>query len=186
MAYKNRKPVNEDTFHKIFELLEQSKGCEAGSAESEGREDFEEELASLVTGGDIQPTRSYVNRRFTVYYAALQACSELGNATAAKAVIEMLEQSGQQIDASALTELVKCHIAQGHPETAVSEFDKFVESGKNPTLNLYIVSLLFSSQFAFLSYVQLLSRYELLAQTYPWVVDHILQVGISGLCSLYH
>jgi hypothetical protein len=138
MAYKNRKPVNEDTFHKIFELLEQSKGCEAGSAESEGREDFEEELASLVTGGDIQPTRSYVNRRFTVYYAALQACSELGNATAAKAVIEMLEQSGQQIDASALTELVKCHIAQGHPETAVSEFDKFVESGKNPTLNLYI------------------------------------------------
>jgi hypothetical protein len=68
----------------------------------------------------------------------------------------------------------------------VSEFDKFVESGKNPTLNLYIVSLLFSSQFAFLSYVQLLSRYELLAQKYPWVVDHILQVGISGLCSLYH
>jgi hypothetical protein len=69
------------SYLQIFELLEQSKGCEAGSAESEGREDFEEELASLVTGGDIQPTRSYVNRRFTVYYAALQACSELGNAT---------------------------------------------------------------------------------------------------------
>ncbi len=65
----------------IFELLEQSKGCEGGSAEGEARDDFEEELASLVTGGDLQPTRSYVNRRFTVYFAALRAFAELGNAT---------------------------------------------------------------------------------------------------------
>jgi hypothetical protein len=101
MAYKNRKPVNEDTVHKIFELLEQSKGCEGGSAEGEARDDFEEELASLVTGGDLQPTRSYVNRRFTVYFAALRAFAELGNATAVKSVIEMLEQAGYQVDASA-------------------------------------------------------------------------------------
>ncbi|CAM6045702.1 unnamed protein product [Sphagnum compactum] len=138
MAYKNRKPVNEDTVHKIFELLEQSKGCEGGSAEGEARDDFEEELASLVTGGDLQPTRSYVNRRFTVYFAALRAFAELGNATAVKSVIEMLEQAGYQVDASSVTELVKCHIAQGDLENAVTVFDKFVESGKNPTLNLYI------------------------------------------------
>jgi ATP/maltotriose-dependent transcriptional regulator MalT len=122
----------------IFELLEQSKGCEGGSAEGEARDDFEEELASLVTGGDLQPTRSYVNRRFTVYFAALRAFAELGNATAVKSVIEMLEQAGYQVDASSVTELVKCHIAQGDLENAVTVFDKFVESGKNPTLNLYI------------------------------------------------
>lgn len=63
----------------IFELLEQSKGCDTSTGEAEGRQEFEEELANLVTGGGLQPTRSYVNRRLNVYYSALRACGELGN-----------------------------------------------------------------------------------------------------------
>ncbi len=131
MAYKNRKPINENTVHKaalsfclsyasfwwqnikrlksllmltmifmgpiiwrrelalmnlryvlqILELLEQSKRCEGRFAEGETWDDFEEELDSLVMGIDLQPTRSYVNRHFTVYSAALRAFAELGNAT---------------------------------------------------------------------------------------------------------
>ena len=49
------------------------------AGEGEGREEFEEELANLVTGGGLQPTRSYVNRRLNVYYSALRAFGELGN-----------------------------------------------------------------------------------------------------------
>lgn len=63
----------------IFELLEQSKGCDTLAGEGEGRDEFEEELANLVTGGGLQPTRSYVNRRLNVYYSALRACGDLGN-----------------------------------------------------------------------------------------------------------
>jgi biotin operon repressor len=37
----------------------------------------------------------------------LRAFAELGNATAVKSVIEMLEQAGYQVDASSVTELVK-------------------------------------------------------------------------------
>jgi hypothetical protein len=65
----------------ILELLEQSKRCEGRFAEGETWDDFEEELDSLVMGIDLQPTRSYVNRHFTVYSAALRAFAELGNAT---------------------------------------------------------------------------------------------------------
>jgi hypothetical protein len=64
----------------IFELLEQSKRCEGGFAEGETWDDFEEELDSLVMGIDLQPTCSYVNRHFAVYFAALRAFVELGNA----------------------------------------------------------------------------------------------------------
>ncbi|CAK9861911.1 unnamed protein product [Sphagnum jensenii] len=78
MAYKNRKPINDYTVHKIFEQLEQSKRCEGGFAEGETRDDFEEELDSLVTGIDLQPTCSYFNRHFTVYFAALRAFVTVG------------------------------------------------------------------------------------------------------------
>lgn len=63
----------------IFELLEQSKGSDTLPGEGEGRDDFEEELANLVTGGGLQPTRSFVNRGLNVYQSALRACGDLGN-----------------------------------------------------------------------------------------------------------
>jgi hypothetical protein len=64
---------NRILIRQVFELLEQSKGCDTLAGENEGREEFEEELANLVTGGGLQPTRSYVNHRLNVYYSALRA-----------------------------------------------------------------------------------------------------------------
>jgi hypothetical protein len=64
----------------IFELLEQSERCEGGFAEGETRDHFEEELDSLVMGIDLQPTCSYVSHHFAVYFTALRAFVELGDA----------------------------------------------------------------------------------------------------------
>ncbi|KAG0627172.1 hypothetical protein M758_2G179600 [Ceratodon purpureus] len=137
-THKNHRPINHLTFQKIFELLEQSKGCDTMAGEGEGREEFEEELANLVTGGGLQPTRSYVNRRLNVYYSALRAFGELGNIEAVEKVMEMLKQDNHQVDATCMTELVKAYVGRGQLEKAVQAVDEYIETGKNPSLALYI------------------------------------------------
>lgn len=122
----------------IFELLEQSKGSDTLPGEGEGRDDFEEELANLVTGGGLQPTRSFVNRGLNVYQSALRACGDLGNIEAVEKIIGMMRQDNLQLDAITITELVKAYIGRGQMEKAMQVVEDYIESGKNPSLSLYI------------------------------------------------
>lgn len=137
-AHKNSRPINQTTFQKIFELLEKSKGADAVAGDGEGRDDFEEELANLVTGGGLQPTRSYVNRRLNVYYSALRACGALGNIEAVERIIEMLKNDKHQVDATCIAELVKAYIGRGQMEKAVQVMNEYIDSGKNPSLSLFV------------------------------------------------
>lgn len=137
-ARKNHRPINHLTFQKIFELLEQSKGSDTLPGEGEGRDDFEEELANLVTGGGLQPTRSFVNRGLNVYQSALRACGDLGNIEAVEKIIGMMRQDNLQLDAITITELVKAYIGRGQMEKAMQVVEDYIESGKNPSLSLYI------------------------------------------------
>ncbi|OAE32633.1 hypothetical protein AXG93_3569s1080 [Marchantia polymorpha subsp. ruderalis] len=143
-AHANKMPRSPDTVEKILEVLEQSKVPQAednmavaATGEIEPRDDVEEGFLNFLQKDDALVRRGFVNRRLTVYHAAISAFQDLGNREAVKKVLHMIEKDGHGIDAYSTVQLIKCYISEGDFQKACLEYNKFLEMGRRPTIELY-------------------------------------------------
>eukprot|EP00249_Psilotum_nudum_P019684 c27371_g1_i1 orf=624-2024(-) len=143
-AYSNQRPLRKGAFDKIFELLRRSRSWSANEtyAMQEGSDvmnDTDEELYNLATTDFIQIRRTAVDRRLTVYHAALRACAEHGNTEALRGVLEMLRQDGHHPDQFCIAQILKCHLVCGEIGTALKGFHGYLSSDRIPHLDLFLV-----------------------------------------------
>ncbi|KAL2611868.1 hypothetical protein R1flu_023560 [Riccia fluitans] len=145
-AHKNADPENEETIKKIFEILEQSKvptkldAMEvAATGEVEAGDDVDDPLVNFVVGGETRYKRGLINSRLVVHHAAMSAFQELGNSEAVKTVLRMIEREGHSLDADCIKQIIKCYISEGEVEKAYEQYDKFLELGRRPSLELYLI-----------------------------------------------
>ncbi|CAM6105776.1 unnamed protein product [Calypogeia fissa] len=144
-AHEKQKPRTEDAVQKIFELLEQSKQhsaedvmAVAATGELETTDDMDDGLASMLSD-DRQPRRGSLNRRLAVYHAAVKSLYTLGNKEAVKTVLKLVEEDGHQLDSYCVTQLIRFHLMESDFEQACAEYSRFVDTGRQPALELYMV-----------------------------------------------
>ncbi|MCL7036474.1 hypothetical protein MKW94_001949 [Papaver nudicaule] len=140
-AYKNKKPMTDETSAKIIELVEKSKGwstVETSSTSAENRmmNISEEELYNI-------PTADFVNRRggffrsMTVYHVAVHACADLKDKQAMETILEMLKKEGKDPDVYIAMQAVRCYMNCGDFDAGVKAFEDYTSS-KIPVIELYV------------------------------------------------
>lgn len=134
MAEKNKKPVTASTFDKIFGLLEKSK-AQAKTLPSRPLDTMDDELAAAVAGNGPADRQS---ARQAAHNAAVVACADLGNEEAMTRAVQILEADGHQLDSFALGRIVKCFITLGELEKAMAVFERLMQAGRAPVLDIYI------------------------------------------------
>ncbi|XP_024515076.1 pentatricopeptide repeat-containing protein At4g35850, mitochondrial isoform X2 [Selaginella moellendorffii] len=146
-AYKNRKPIQPDTFDKIYEIVKKSKAlasedlrARAATGEAEISTDLQDEFCSLITG-EGQMRRGAFNRRMLVYHSALRAAADLKNLEGLKKICEMMVTDRLFPDAFCVSQLIRGYVAAGDTESALECFNKHINSGRPVNLDLYMVMI---------------------------------------------
>ncbi|KAJ7553393.1 hypothetical protein O6H91_06G096200 [Diphasiastrum complanatum] len=144
ITYMNKKPVMQEASEKIFDLLQQWRNgaakdfkAQAVTREVEISNELEDELCTLALG-DLQMRRGVVNRRLLVYYAAFRAFANFKNMEDLRRLLEIFENDGHEPDAFCVLQTIRCNLACGDFNSALSDFDKYIKSGKQASLDLYV------------------------------------------------
>ncbi|GBG61379.1 hypothetical protein CBR_g20410 [Chara braunii] len=145
-AHKNRRPVTQDTFVKIFELLDEARtqnraNLEDDLAESGVGEDYDEMSEEMTWMQDVPAKRGLITHRAAVYNAALRAFVDLRNHEAAMKVVDRIKEDGLKPDAYVFTHLIRSYLMQGDMDKAVVTFDKYMATGGHPSLDIFIIMI---------------------------------------------
>ncbi|KAK4768445.1 hypothetical protein SAY87_003586 [Trapa incisa] len=139
---KNKIPTTDDTVAKIIELVEQSKGWSAegvaNTAENSMLGVSEEELYNMPTAEYVFRRGIFLNRQLTIYHAAFHACADLRNVAATETLLEMLKNDGKTADVFIVMQVMRCYLHSGDLDKGLKTFEEYMESGKPPTIDLYV------------------------------------------------
>ncbi|KAJ9562464.1 hypothetical protein OSB04_007624 [Centaurea solstitialis] len=128
-AHKNKIPLAEDTAAKILELVEQSKGWSSLEETRESAENVmmgisEEELYNIPTANYIHRKAGFVQRFFTVYHVAFEACADLKDVQAVDALQEMLKKDNKTPDIFILMQIMRVYVICGRHYTNSKDEDE--------------------------------------------------------------
>ncbi|XP_073040957.1 pentatricopeptide repeat-containing protein At4g35850, mitochondrial [Primulina eburnea] len=142
-AYKNKKPLTDDTGSKIIELVEQSKGWSSVdqtklSAQNVMMGISEEELYGLPTSEYVHRRGGFIFRELTVYHVAFHACADLMDVEATDRLLAMLEKDGKTPDVFILLQVMRCYLHAGHIDRGVKVFEDYKNAKKPPIIELYV------------------------------------------------
>ncbi|XP_024978617.1 pentatricopeptide repeat-containing protein At4g35850, mitochondrial [Cynara cardunculus var. scolymus] len=141
-AHKNKTPLAKDTAAKILELVEQSKGWSSLEETRESAENVmmgisEEELYNIPTANYIHRKAGFVQRFFTVYHVAFDACADLKDVQAVDALQEMLKKDNRRPDVFILMQIMRCYLNSGDIDRGHKVFEEYMSSGNPPIPELY-------------------------------------------------
>ncbi|RWR74299.1 pentatricopeptide repeat-containing protein, mitochondrial [Cinnamomum micranthum f. kanehirae] len=142
-AYKNKTPTTDETTAKIIELVKQSKGWSSVEASSDTAENVmmgvsEEELYNLPTAEYVN-RRAFLDKQLTVYHVAFHACADLKSKETMETLLEMLKQDGYSHDVFIIMQTMRCFLHCGDIDRGVKTFEDYMNSGKPPMVELYVV-----------------------------------------------
>ncbi|GBG61376.1 hypothetical protein CBR_g20407 [Chara braunii] len=145
-AHKNRRPVTQDTFVKIFELLDQARAQMKMNAEDDLGypglgDEYDEITEEIAWMQDVPAKRGLITHKAAVYNAALRACVDLRNHEAAMKVIDRIKEDGLKPDAYVFTHLIRSYLMQGDMDKAVGTFDKYMATGGHPSLDIFMIMI---------------------------------------------
>ncbi|KAJ0975645.1 hypothetical protein J5N97_017610 [Dioscorea zingiberensis] len=140
-AYKNKLPTTDETFAKIIEYVQASKGWSSVEASTESGENVmmnvsEEELYNIPTAEYVH-RRGFINRQLTVYHVALHACAELRSKETMETLLDMLKTDGYAYDVFTAMQAMRCYFHCGDIDSGVKIFDEYISS-KPPTAELFV------------------------------------------------
>lgn len=147
-AEKNQLGKKSDVFEKIIEILRQARSWSGLDVFGSGREgsdvidEIDEYIYCLPTINFVRGRANFVDRRLTVYHAALSACADLKNTAALRSVVEMLRQDGFQPDLFCVAEILRCHVACKEYGIALRALNGYLNSGRPARTELFVVFIL--------------------------------------------
>eukprot|EP00252_Welwitschia_mirabilis_P011130 TRINITY_DN2501_c0_g1_i1.p1 TRINITY_DN2501_c0_g1~~TRINITY_DN2501_c0_g1_i1.p1 ORF type:complete len:475 (+),score=85.23 TRINITY_DN2501_c0_g1_i1:164-1588(+) len=146
IAFKNKKPVTEETMKKIVELVNQSKGWSSAEAfNSSGDPGMinvsEEELYHIPSAEVINNRSIFLRKELTTYHTALHACADLGSKETAEIVMDMIRKHGYQPDTFCVMQLLRCYLVCKDFEGAKKILNDYIESGNRGARDVYITMI---------------------------------------------
>ncbi|KAH7437726.1 hypothetical protein KP509_05G086100 [Ceratopteris richardii] len=144
-AEKNQQTKRGDPFEKIMEILKQARSWSSldmfGGARtpSDIIDEIDEYVYGLPTVDFVRGRPNVVDRKLTVYHAALCACADLKSTAALRSVVEMLRQDGYQPDIFCVAQILRCHVACGEYGVAMKALNGYLNSGRPARTELFSV-----------------------------------------------
>lgn len=147
-AEKNQAVKRGDKFEKILEILNQARSWSSMDMFGGGREisdmidEIDEYIYGLPTAEFVRGRTNLVDRKLTVYHAALTACADLQNTLALRTVVEMLRQDGYQPDIFCVTQILRCHVACKEYGLAMKALNGYLNSGRPARTELFAILMM--------------------------------------------
>ncbi|KAI5078643.1 hypothetical protein GOP47_0006314 [Adiantum capillus-veneris] len=147
-AEKNQLLKRGDPFEKIIEILNQARSWSSnelfgGDRErTENVDEIDEYIYCLPTIDFVRGRGNLVDRKLTVYHAALCACADLKSTAALRIVVEMLKQDGYQPDIFCVAQILRCHIACKEFGVAMKALTGYLNSGRPTRSELFAILIL--------------------------------------------
>ncbi|MCO5564196.1 hypothetical protein L7F22_017854 [Adiantum nelumboides] len=145
-AEKNQLVKRGDPFEKIMEILNQARSWLDMSRGVRDRPDIVDEIDEYIyclpTVDFVRGRGNLVDRKLTVYHAALSACADLKSTAALRSVVEMLKQDGYQPDMFCVTQILRCHIACKEFGVAMKALNGYLNSGRPARSELFAVLIM--------------------------------------------
>lgn len=144
-AEKNQLVKRSDVFDKIMQILNEARSWSSMDLFG-GRPDVVDEVDeyvySLPTVDFVRGRANIVDRRLTVYHAALCACADLKSTTALRSVVEMLRQDGFHPDLFCVAQILRCHVACKEYAVALKALNGYLNAGRPLRSELFFVLIL--------------------------------------------